>query len=359
MSEAPTFSIVIPLHRATPLALDCIQRCLDLPPTPSYEVIVVTDAWAPELPPGVVHVSTGSRVDTSPAVKRDAAMHSARGEYLAFIDDDAFPAHDWLERALAVFTATGASGVGGPGVTPPGSAWRERLGGATYESPVGSGPLRMRFLPVGRTRQCDDIPAFNLIVARRALEAVGGWSSSFYGGEDTKVCLSLVSQGFELVYDPDVVVYHYRRKVLLPHLRQVANVGRHRGFFVRQFPKTSLRLRYFLPSAVVAMLPVLLAGTVALALTAPVAAGAAITAIWAAVSGEAFRRVGPAAVLLPPVILLHHVSYGISFVKGFAAREIDDSTAARVRGGEPIAVDGDRVAVLARHERERELSEAD
>lgn len=54
---------------------------------------------------------------------RNLAVGHARGEIIAFLDDDARAARDWIERMLACFEETGAIGVGGPAVpvweTPP------------------------------------------------------------------------------------------------------------------------------------------------------------------------------------------------------------------------------------------------
>ena len=47
----------------------------------------------------------------SPAIKRDLGAEKARGEYLAFIDDDAYPAADWLENLLP-WSATGRATAG-------------------------------------------------------------------------------------------------------------------------------------------------------------------------------------------------------------------------------------------------------
>jgi glycosyltransferase involved in cell wall biosynthesis len=48
------------------------------------------------------------------ALARNRAIEHARGEFIAFIDDDEFPAPDWLSRMLAVLEETCASGVLGP-----------------------------------------------------------------------------------------------------------------------------------------------------------------------------------------------------------------------------------------------------
>ena len=45
-------------------------------------------------------------------------------------------------------------------------------------------------------RTVDDYPAYNLFVRREALEHVGGWGTTFYGGEDTVLCLKLAEAGW-------------------------------------------------------------------------------------------------------------------------------------------------------------------
>jgi hypothetical protein len=288
-----------------------------------HELVVISDQAIEGLPDDVKVVVTGSSVDTSPAEKRDAASGTSSGEILAFIDDDAFPARDWLTRAVARLEDPEIAAVGGPGLTPPESDFRERTGGAFYESYFGSANLRARFRPVGGVRPVDDWPAFNFVVRREALAAVGGWQSTFYGGEDTKLCLALRDAGFRIVYDPELVVYHHRRPIFGPHLRQVANVGRHRGYFVRAFSGTSARPIYFAPAAGILLLGV----SAAVALRRPegrigllaVGVGAAVT-----IAAEARRDGHDASVAatLPAVVFASHVAYGIQFIRGLLTREL-------------------------------------
>ncbi|MBN1294133.1 MAG: hypothetical protein JXB48_20015, partial [Candidatus Latescibacteria bacterium] len=62
-------------------------------------------------------------------------------------------------------------------------------------------------------------------------------------------CMKLTHElGKRIVYDPDVMVYHHRREIFAGHLKQIKSYALHRGFFARKFPKTSLRLSYFVPS---------------------------------------------------------------------------------------------------------------
>ena len=311
------FSVVIPVHRDTAAFRKCVAECL-AQRYEDMEVLVVSDGPFSGLPEGVRHVATGSSIDTSPAEKRDHALPQASGDVIAYTDDDAYPAPDWLEAAARHFEDPSVSVLGGPGVTPPGSPWRELAGGSVYESPAGSAMLRYRFLP-RRARTVDDYPAYNLFVRREALEQVGGWGTTFYGGEDTVLCLKLAEKGYPVRYVPDVVVFHHRRPVLAPHMRQVANVGRHRGYFTRAFPETSRRPLYALP----ALAPAVLA-LAAVACWRRPRVGLPLAAVsYALVAGESLRRHPASVALATPVLAAaHHVAYGTAFLRGLLAREM-------------------------------------
>jgi GT2 family glycosyltransferase len=250
-------------------------------------------------------------------------MHASSGDFFAFVDDDAVPRRDWLTNAVRIFMDESIGAVAGPGVTPEGSDWAQRAGGAFYESWLGSGPYRYRFRP-GKRRDVDDYPAYNLFVRREAAEHVKGWGTGFYGGEDTVICLALVEAGWRIVYDPEVVVFHQRRPVLRSHLAQVGNVGRHRGYFVKAYPQTSLRPSYFLPTLGTIALVGLIVGAV-FSTTARIAlvAALALYLVGGVAVGLAERNRPSIALALPGVALATHVTYGIQFVRGLLTRRLE------------------------------------
>jgi hypothetical protein len=308
--------VIVALHRLTPEATQCLDGVVGLGDSRA-ELIVVCDRRPAGLPAEARVVETGSATDTSPAEKRDAALASTDAPICAFIDDDAYPAPDWLGRALTRFSADpGLSALGGPGVTPPGSSFRRRLAGAFYESRFGSGSLRNRFVACAPAGDVDDWPAYNFFVRTDALRAVGGWGSRYYGGEDTKLCLALRDAGHRIEYDPDVLVYHHRRPVFRALMRQTANVGRRRGSFVRRYPGTSRRVVYFAPSAALLAAPLVLAAAVHSRRRRALLAGAVVG--WAAISAVA--RVDGArtdeALGLPAALVAGHAAYGWAFLGG-------------------------------------------
>lgn len=313
-TELGPVSVIIPLHRDNPGFRQCLNGCLALDYA-SVEVIVVSDAPV-AVPVGVKLVLSGAGRDTGPGEKRDLGMHAAHGDYFAFIDDDAVPRSDWLTQAVRLFNDATIGAVAGPGVTPPGSAWTERVGGAFYESWLGSGPYRYRFRPA-RRRDVDDYPAYNLVVRRDAADHVKGWGTGFYGGEDTVICLALVEAGWRIVYDPSVVVYHQRRPVLFRHLAQVGNVGMHRGYFVKAYPRTSLRFSYFLPTlGTAALAGLMLAAFVSATARMLLFATGAVYLVAGISIGLAEKYPPLVALALPAVALASHLVYGVQFVRG-------------------------------------------
>lgn len=314
------FSILIPLHRDTPAFRRCIGACLDLEHD-DFEVLVVSDRPVP-LPddPRVVAVPTDAAGDTSPAEKRDAGAVHAGGDAIAYLDDDAEPAPDWLMVAERAFADTAVSAIGGPGITPSHQGWRERAGGAVYESPLGSGPLQFRFTPRA-PRVVDDYPAYNLIVRTEAVRRAGGWASTFYGGEDTRFCEALRASGVHIHYVPDLVVRHHRRPILGAHMRQIGNVGRHRGHFVRVAPGTSRRPMYFAPALASLLGPLL--GLRVLARLPRRLRLPAVAAAYGALVAACPGRGALVRLSFPVALVAHHLAYGTSFVRGLFTPTLD------------------------------------
>ena len=240
--------IVIDYKEDSPYLTKCLEE-IGKQSYENYEIILLTDYISNLRFPKLRRKSYGRYV--GPAKKRDDGAKMARGEILAFIDDDAYPTKDWLKELVKHFTQPIVAAVGGPGVTPDGANWQEAVSGWVSASPLGAGPYNYRFLP-GRQRSVDDYPSMNLSVRKSDFIAVGGFDSNYWPGEDTKLCMDLVHRlGKRIIYDPKALVYHHRRELWKPHLRQHGNYGLHRGYFARALPRTSLRPSYFLPSVLV------------------------------------------------------------------------------------------------------------
>ena len=318
--KKPVVSIIIPLYVITERFFGDLEKFTELN-YPSYEILVVCDKRIQITVPKARLILTG-RKRTGPAEKRDIALKHARGSICAIIDDDAYPDCDWLKNAVADFTDKRIAAVGGPGITPKEDNYWEQLTGFAYESYFCGGAARYRFVK-GRRRFVDDYPAYNLLVRKDVLKNVGGYGSHFYGGEDTFLCLKIIKAGYRIVYDPKVVVYHHRRALFVPYLKQIANIGKHRGYFAKVYPETSRRLMYFLPTALAVgfwgmpiasiMFPVLFFPYLVLLSFVVFALGLSIS----------FNKVGyVSSVLVAVGIIMTHVVYGTNFVLGYFTQDL-------------------------------------
>lgn len=328
MTDPPHVTVIIPVREITAELRETLTKLTELVP-PAGEILVLPDNTPHENFPGVRFVPTGV---LGPAAKRDLALQYARGKIFAFLDDDAYPRPDWLAKALPHFTDPRVAAVGGPAVTPSGERFWAAAAGAVLSSWLGSGPTRMRFVSVGSVRAVDDWPSVNLLVRRDVFAAIGGFGSSFWPGEDTKLCLEIVRRGYQILYDPAAIVYHHRATTPLRHLRQFARYGLHRGHFVRKYPATSRRASYLFPSA--AVLLGLLLAFVALRLPAArrplqwaalVALGALfVSGLWEA---RRARRWG-VVILYVPLLVATQVTYGLAFLRGLTAASLKRYTRA-------------------------------
>jgi cellulose synthase/poly-beta-1,6-N-acetylglucosamine synthase-like glycosyltransferase len=241
-----TVSIIIAVKTWQKNLEECVAKCRQLD-YPDFEIIVLPDfdvlpACAID---GIKIIPTGA---LNPAEKRDKALEYARGEILAFLDDDAYPQRDWLSKALENFLDPEVAAVGGPAVTPPQDSLMQKASGATYASFLVSGRYIYRYVAAER-QEVDDYPSCNFLVRKSVMLELGGFSTKFWPGEDTKLCLEITKRlGKKIIYDPRALVYHHRRRLFIGHLKQIANYALHRGYFVKKYPQTSLKPAYFIPS---------------------------------------------------------------------------------------------------------------
>ena len=326
LDHDPLVSIVI----ACPRGSWMLDECLDAIRQQSYaswECIVLPDGEekAPD-DPRVRFIPTGK---VRPAEKRNIGIREAKGEIVAFIDDDAYPDVRWLEYAVKYFGEREIGAVGGPGVTPPGDSYLARIGGRVYDNWLVSGNYRYRYRAGGVRKDVEDYPSCNLLVRKSVLDTIGGYRTDFWPGEDTLLCKDILDNWKRIVYDPWVVVYHHRRPIFLPHLRQLGRYAFHRGYFCKRYPSNSLRLSYFVPSLFVAYL---LVWAVAAAVPQPETMPLWLFLAWHGLLASPLVYLAAvllSAISLNPVtwllsaagVFASHVTYGIRFIHGLCAKK--------------------------------------
>jgi GT2 family glycosyltransferase len=236
--KAPFFSIIVPTYnRPAQLGL-CLTSLSRLEyERDRFEVIVVDDGSKMPLDPviapfnGMLDVTLVSQHNRGPATARNNGAAMAKGQFLAFTDDDCAPASSWLRRLATRFEKSPDHVIGGKTVN--------GLPGNMY-STVTQMIVDYLIDHSGATRnQRRFFPSNNFAVPADAFNAVGGFDTDFPlgAGEDRELSQRLVDHDYLLVYAPEAIVYHLHSFTLSTFLRRHFDYGR--GSF--QFHQTRAR----------------------------------------------------------------------------------------------------------------------
>ena len=221
----------------------------DAPLAPAHEAAARTCAGSRALQ----IVPTGP---ANPAKKRNFALRAMTAEWAALVDADAYPRPDWLRQAFReVRDDIGI--VAGPNLTPPDDPYRRQVSGLVMRSPLGFGPAYVRHHPAPR-HEPDEMPTCNMLIRR--LPGVF-FREEFSTAEDMMYCRDVQAAGFRIVYSPEVVVFHHRRRFPYDLARQFYFYGRDKGRLFARGNKAS-RLPHMLPALLLVylmLLPLMLA----------------------------------------------------------------------------------------------------
>jgi GT2 family glycosyltransferase len=193
-------SVVVPTWRRPALLARCLDALLAQTLQPSlYEIVVADDAPEEAVRERVERLRTRARCELryvavratqGAAGARNAGWRAARGEIVAFTDDDTIPDRGWLLAGLRAL-AGGASAVTG-----------------RVEMPLPPRPTDYEKDAAGLTRA--EFVTANCFVRRDVLERIGGFDERFTSAwrEDSDLHFRLIEAGFRIERAPDALVVH-------------------------------------------------------------------------------------------------------------------------------------------------------
>ena len=195
---APLFSVVVPTRGEPQKLLSLLRRIEGQSlARDRFEIIVAFDGVEPDSRVTASLDSMRGRAvplarRAGPGAARNAGAAVARGEYLAFTEDDCSPEPDWLERAAARLAAQPAlDAIEGATLKP---------GGRPVRTMAAGGRL---YLPT------------NLFVRRERFARLGGYYEGFfdpangaYFREDSDFGFTLEEAGARIESAPEVKVTH-------------------------------------------------------------------------------------------------------------------------------------------------------
>jgi glycosyltransferase involved in cell wall biosynthesis len=219
MTQKPFVSIVICSHNRSADVSECLEALMPQL-SPKAEVILVDSASAPN-----DQAQMAKLASLYPAVKlirleelgvslaRNRGVELASADWVVFLDDDAVPFPDWLEKLLGVLgEAAPSQAVIGGGIIP---RWPPGVNGAAL-----SKRWRM-FLSIaeadtaGSVKDGYTVACANYAIRRRVLLDLGGFSEEFgrigeslVSGADSHITQYVLNAGLGADFNPAFKVYH-------------------------------------------------------------------------------------------------------------------------------------------------------
>lgn len=225
----PRVSVIVCTHNGQSTLTECLARLTTLR-YPDFEVIVVDDGSS-DASADIAKAHGARLVETEHrglSHARNVGIANATGEIVAFLDDDAYPDHDWLDYIAASLRANGHAGVGGPNIAPDDDGFV-----AECVAAAPGGPIHVLI----SDREAEHVPGCNMAFRKSALEEVGCFDEQFrVAGDDVDVCWRLQESGRTLGFSAGAVVMHRRRDSVRRYLRQQYGYGEAEALLERKWP---------------------------------------------------------------------------------------------------------------------------
>lgn len=317
--DAHRVSVIIPARNAEdvlPAALDSILG-QDYPG--SIEVVVADGsdhpATADMLRRRYPTVRTVLNPERTIPAGLNHALRDATGEIIVRCDANARLPPGYVRQAVTKLVETGASNVGGR-LCPRDSTMFGRALSMATTTWLGTGGARYR---VGGVEGPADTVYLG-VWFRKTLEDVGGFDSAVFTNEDYELNWRLRQRGLVVWFDPALAVEYRPRGNPWKLAAQYFMYGRGKSVTLRMHP-ASLRVRQLPPPLLILALAV--SGALAVAGTpwpAELLYLGYLSTLAVGALAAGLRHRDSAAVLLPPVLLLIHLSWGVGLLSGFFSK---------------------------------------
>lgn len=231
-NESLLFSVIIPTYNRP----DRVQECLDSLLKLDYrrdrmEIIIVDDGSKTPLDEIIspyqnqINITLIRQKNSGPAKARNTGALAAKGEFLAFTDDDCTPYSDWLTQLELQFNKQPDCLIGGATI----NALPDNLYTTASHEIINylyiyynSNPEEARFFTSN-----------NFALAKELFFKIGGFDTSFplAAGEDREFCARWLHLGYKMIYAREVKVAHAHELNLKNFWQQQFNYGRGAFYF--------------------------------------------------------------------------------------------------------------------------------
>jgi O-antigen biosynthesis protein len=229
-NDMPFFSVVICTFNGSATIKDTLDGLTKLR-YPRFEIIVINDGSTDHTAELVrqydVKIISTSNCGLSSA--RNTGLYNAKGDIIAYIDDDAYPDPHWLHYLAYAYTTSQHASIGGPNIIP-----AEDGAIATCVANAPGGPVHV----LETDEIAEHIPGCNLSVKKDVLMKIGGFDPIYRSaGDDVDVCWRIQEAGYTIGFHPSALVWHHRRNSLKAYWKQQKGYGKAEALLEAKWPE--------------------------------------------------------------------------------------------------------------------------
>ena len=209
LKSYPTVTIQIPVYNDEIISRS-VSACLEMDyPKDKYEILIADDSTDKRVVEAVDRFKDNPQVKIVRRKNREGfkagalnnAMNYSNGEYIVIFDSDFIPPRDFLKRAISHFDDPNVGAVQG--------RWRFFNIDENIISTFASlSVLSYQYL-VYPAKDMVGTPLLSgsaVVIKRDVMEKVGGWTPDLKA-EDMDLGLRIISNGYKLVFDPDLAAH--------------------------------------------------------------------------------------------------------------------------------------------------------
>ena len=221
----PSVTVCICTHNRPRYVLDCLEGLAKQTVGPAGFQILIVDSGSDEDVQAKLAAMAGGqpnarmiRIDRAGvSIARNAGADAAQSDYIAYIDDDAIPAANWVEQIRnTIASVGGVPALLGGRILPLWEAplpawWPQRLRGVlSIIETEGQGVYRSEAIS-------NDLSPYgaNMVVHVTTMRSLGGFGngagrdgSSLLSDEDVQLAWQMQNAGYVVQFDSRIVVHH-------------------------------------------------------------------------------------------------------------------------------------------------------
>ena len=182
---------------------------------------------------------------------RNIGIENIKSDYIYFLDDDTFIDKDNIKiitEKLAKYPFIGV--MGGPNLTPPLSSRFQKVTGSLLSTFFMSYKMSARYYQKGIDRLTDDTELIlcNLVIKKDLFIKYNlKFNKLLHYNEENLLLEHLKKHNVEMLYTPELTVFHHRRTTLKSFLKQIYNSGKGRGIMSIMMP-SSIKIFFLFPT---------------------------------------------------------------------------------------------------------------